>query len=598
MNAGFTSTSHFTSIRKTQMQTYYEADDQTYRKDSDGSEQIANFTARITRETTITDGINTVVMLTLSGKQDDASLPDITISTEKFIAMNWPLASWGVRCIIPPGGSNKEDMRHAIQSQSKPVSETIYQHTGWVTADNKPAYLHGGGAITAQGNTTAVKVDLPPDLNRFVLPKISEADKIPAIRALIETLHLAPPRITWPLLAATVAPPLEGIDFGMHITGRTGAKKSELASIYQSAYGAGMDARHLPCSWSSTANALEAQTYRTKDALVVIDDYVPIGGRMHALAMAQKADQVFRGLGNQQGRSRLTDASSLQRTMYPRGLVLSTGEDTPEGHSVRGRMLILELTPNDVDLPALSKSQSQRPLFSQAMAHWITYIARYKAKITETMSHDRPAFRDMYLGIGHARTPAIIAELLLATEAFLLFAQEAGAITALQRAAGMTQAKAAIVEAARKQDEYLTDVDPCQQWVNAIRNMLASQLVHVDAMKGGIPLQAESLGWTAEHVSGQITTYKSHGKLIGWADWDQDALYIDAGIGYEIVAAKAKTPLTKATMFKRLKEGGHLQKVNDAQQRNTVRVTCDNRPRTVLALSLALVLDTAEAPAA
>ena len=44
--------------------------------------------------------------------------------------------------------------------------------------------------------------------------------------------------------------------------------------------------------------------------------------------------------GNQAGRARLTDTSNLQQTFYPRGVIFSTGEDTPEGHSVRARMMI------------------------------------------------------------------------------------------------------------------------------------------------------------------------------------------------------------------------------------------------------------------
>jgi hypothetical protein len=35
--------------------------------------------------------------------------------------------------------------------------------------------------------------------------------------------------------------------------------------------------------------------------------------------------------------------SSLRSVYYPRGLILVTGEDVPKGHSLRARLVVLEL---------------------------------------------------------------------------------------------------------------------------------------------------------------------------------------------------------------------------------------------------------------
>ena len=44
-------------------------------------------------------------------------------------------------------------------------------------------------------------------------------------------------------------------------------------------------------------------------------------------------------------------------TYYPRGLIVSTGEDVPSGQSLRARMIVLELAPGDIDTAVLSRIQ-------------------------------------------------------------------------------------------------------------------------------------------------------------------------------------------------------------------------------------------------
>lgn len=578
---------------------YYEANGATYRKADDGDELIANFTAEITAETKYTDGANTTTMLTIIGTDSEGqSYPEITISADKFQSMQWPLSLWGSTAIIPPSGSAREHLRTHIQLKSKPERRVVYQHTGW-TMNGEPTYLHGGGGIKATGNDPNVRVEMPTDLRHFELQDAPSPEALKqAVLATLHILHVAPGPITWPLLAGCFAPCLGGIDFGMHLTGRTGTRKSELVSLFQSHYGSKMDARKLPCSWSSTGNALEAQTYRTKDALVVVDDFVPNGTRYQTMLLNKTADQLFRALGNQAGRARLTDSSQMQETMYPRGLVLSTGEDTPDGHSCRGRMLTLELTPQDVSLKELTKAQGLRRLYPQTTAGFLKWLApkignpdwsRYIEEKTNT-------YRDQLLGIGHARTPSIMGRLLTSLELFLNFAEDAGAIDVLQAGKGFEQGRKAIMDAGKRQEEFLASVDPCEQFIGAIRHLLSAYLAHVDGRNGGIPLKPELLGWTEERSAGQMPTYKSHGKLLGWIDWDEDLLLIDAGPGYELIAAKAKISFTKITMLKRLKEGGQLVKFNSNDQRNTIRVTCGGNIRTVLAFSAAEVLQTKEKP--
>ena len=69
--------------------------------------------------------------------------------------------------------------------------------------------------------------------------------------------------------------------------GATGVFKTELSALAVQHYGAGLDARHLPGSWRSTANATEALAFAAKDALLVVDDFAPAGDSYQVLVRGQ-----------------------------------------------------------------------------------------------------------------------------------------------------------------------------------------------------------------------------------------------------------------------------------------------------------------------
>src|SRR5205807_5268138 len=104
----------------------------------------------------------------------------------------------------------------------------------------------------------------------------------------------------------------------------------------------------LPANWSSTGNALEAQAFTAKDALLVVDDFAPQGSAADVQRYHREADRLLRGQGNGAGRQRMKADATLRPAKPPRGLVLSTGEDTPRGQSLRARMLVVEVSPGDL----------------------------------------------------------------------------------------------------------------------------------------------------------------------------------------------------------------------------------------------------------
>lgn len=579
--------------------TQYECDehDVTAKIAEDGTRTVmANFTAKIERETRYKDDHDTRTVLTITGRQEGEPLHEINIEAEKFPSLAWVVPSWGIRCVVYPGSTVKDDMRAAIALRSKPSKHTVYTHTGWGEHHGHCVYLHSGGALGPHGNDDSISVELPAELQNYDFT--ANGDIRHAIEWFLTFLNVCPPKIAWPMIAATLAPLHGPVDFAIHVTGRTGTYKSELASLMQSAYGNEMDARHLPGSWSSTANALEAQAYRAKNALFCIDDFIPSGTSWQVRAYQKTADQIIRGQGNQAGRARLTDVSNLQTTMYPRGMILSTGEDTPEGHSIRGRMLITEITPGDVDLGNLSACQTNREQFNIALRHYIMDVSKTVQTVQEFVSKTTREFRDHHLDIGHSRTPTAMGRSIASIAHFLEWAArhmkwDKNKLQTYQRAA-----YGALLEVAKEQSQYLQAVDPCEAFVESINHLLQAHIGHLRTKGGGIPATPEILGWTKEESTGDLPTYKSHGKCIGWVDWDRDELYVDITAAYNDIRKHANNQMTftRPTMLKRLKDAGLLLRTDDTRQRNTIRITAEQHPRNVLCMSLSQTLAMTEKP--
>lgn len=576
------------------MPSYEENDHGTWKLDDEGQRiQICNFTARIIRETRLIDGVNTETTLTIEGNLKDVKLPEVEVPANSFPGMNWVMQAWGVRAVIFPGSSLKDDLRTTIQLRSRPKVTTIYRNIGWQDIEGKRAYLHAGGAITAEGNDPTVTVRLPPELSKYNL-ETSEDPKA-AFYESLQLTDLGPKGVVWPLWAATMCPLYGPVDFATHLTGRSGTFKSEVISLFQSHYGKGMDARHLPGSWSSTANALECQAYYAANAPFVIDDFVPVGTSWQVRAYQTSADKIIRSQGNQSGRARLSDTANLQTAYYPRGIILSTGEDTPEGHSVRARMLIMEMSPGDVKPCNLSSCQKSRHLFPAMIKALIQDLCRHNHDITP----EAERIRNENIGTGHTRTPPMLGRLIAAADATLRWGMKKGWISESMYKDLSTEMQESILKAGAAQSTYLESTDPVEIFLAAFRQVLGANQAHVRKRNGGAPRNPSILGWTEESNHHDVPMYKSHGPCIAWIDWEENEVYIDVNSGYNVVRkiAGQELALSKQTLFKRMKDAGLLLRIDEGRQRNSVRITAEGHPRQVLVLNATEVMEMKEIPA-
>src|SRR5262249_22725913 len=159
-----------------------------------------------------------------------------------------------------------------------------------------------------------------------------------------------------------------------------------------------------------------------------------------------------------------------------RGLMLSTGEDVPRGHSLRARLLALEVCANDFGPPgrnpALSAMQrdAAEGRYALALAGFIRWLAPRLDAIRQGMNNQLAALRDALAAMPgtHARTPGIIANLALGLRMMLEYATEAGAITEPERARLWQEGWVALAEAGADQTAQAADAEPAGRFLRLL----------------------------------------------------------------------------------------------------------------------------------
>ena len=298
-------------------------------KEVDNPVPLTNFMARIVAEVERDDGAERVLYFEIEADLR-GRCSSFTVTASEFQGLHWVHRELGARAIIFPGFTKKDHARAAIQMLSDNIlRRTVFTHTGWRKVGNCQVYLHAAGAIGPSGTVPDVETDLSAaGLGGFQLPDPPAGDELrKATRATLGVIDLAPLTVSVPLFATIPRAPLGSTDLSVQLAGPTGAGKSELVALVQQHYGAAMDARHLPASWSSTGNALEVQAFAAKDAVLVVDDFAPGGTAQDRARLNREAARIFRAQGNLSGRARLRPDATLRPIKAPRGLILSTGED-------------------------------------------------------------------------------------------------------------------------------------------------------------------------------------------------------------------------------------------------------------------------------
>jgi hypothetical protein len=564
--------------------------------------ELADFIARIVADVAEDDGSGEVRRAYAVEAIVGGQARRITVPADRFDRMGWVAEQLGAGAVLAAGTALRDRARAAVQRLSTDREErTVYRHLGWRALPSGWAYLHAGGAIGGDGAVPGVETRPGGALDGYRLPDPpTGVDLAAAVRASLAVLAVAPDAVTVPLLAAAYRAAFGGVDFSLFLAGPTGAGKSELAALAQQHYGAALDARHLPESWASTANALAEAQFLAKDALLVIDDFAPAGGQYDQARLHQAADRVLRGAGNNAGRGRMNANAELRPSRPARCLVLATGEDVPRGQSARARALIVELDAGTLDWGRLTACQRDAASgrYAGALAGFLRWLALDYDRNQSALRARQDELRAGVAGVGpHRRTPDIAAKLAAGWHAFLDFAVEAGAVSEAEAAALRERGLAALTAAAAQQAGQQGASEPAGHFLDLLSSALSAGKAHVARPGGGEPPDARAWGWRAV-PDGAVTVegerwdlvWREQGPCVGWLDGDD--LYLDKQAAYAAAQQLGRDigdPLavTVQTLAKRLREQGNLASVDDARQTLTVRKTIAGRRREVLHLSTA-----------
>jgi hypothetical protein len=349
---------------------------------------------------------------------------------------------------------------------------------------------------------------------------------------------------------------------------------------------AGLDARHLPDSWASTGNSLEALAFAANDALFVVDDFAPSGSTGDVQRYHKEADRLLRAQGNRAGRGRARPDGSVRAAKPPRGTILSTGEDVPRGQSLRARLLVLELSPGQLDWDRLTAAQRDAAAgkYAAAMAGYLRWLAPRIAEIRATMPQRTAAVRERHRAEGqHARTVGITADLDFGLSCFLDFARDCGAISADEHDALGKRCGDAMRAAAAKQVQHNQDADPCDRFLRLLAAALSSGRAHLAGPDGGPPADPAAWGWRATEIvthGAPDTHWEPRGDLVGWVDGA--GVYLEREAAFAAAQAMGRgqgetLAITTTILWKRMDERGLLASRDAGRERLTIRKTLGGR---------------------
>lgn len=537
---------------------------------------LTNFTAKIIAEVTRDDGSGDPELEFELEAYAAGHKQRFIVKASKFAEMSWTLEKLGTRGLVYAGQGAKDHARAAILWLSEnPPRKHVHTHTGWLKTGDAWVYLHAAGAIAGDAEA---KVDVALDgalaSYEFPEPPTDAVGLKAAVRASLGLLELAPADVVYPAYCAIWRSILGRCDFAVHLVGRSGVFKSELAALLQQHFGAQLNARNLPGAWRSTDNALGELLFLAKDVLCTIDDFKPHGTQQDVQKWHAKADNIFRGQGNGAGKQRMRAEGGLRVTKPPRGMILSTGEQIPRGESCRARMMIVQVSPGDIDgnrLTGCQRTASEGAYAAAAAAfiRWLATDARIE-KVRQDMRQVIASLRDRAQSSElHKRTPEIIANLYVGLLYWLEFATAKGAITSHEQKRIQDDAWKALGQTAEQQLDHQAASEPATRYLELLMSAIASGKAHLAGIDGQCPGpdDAAACGWRLPYGNNWI----AQGARIGWIQ--EENIYLEPDAAYQAAQDAAgsagNAPVdSERELRKRLEEKGLLRVGNSDQRFN------------------------------
>jgi hypothetical protein len=563
--------------------------------------RLCNFTAEIEREVVKADGLTTARHFTVSGRMETGNpLPTIDVPASEFDRLDWLATEWGASPQIFVGSRYRDHVAAAIKERSDPELVQLCQHTGWAKFDDELLYLTASGGIGTEGLNEEARCELQGSLADFSLPApvdprtLGLADLLGAFRDVQKDgVGLV---LLGGVMRATLCHFMPAT-LSIYLQGTTGTFKSAFAGVLQGFWGIKFDGANLPANWSSTGNALEKTAFLAKDALLIVDDFVARGTRYEVAKTHANAERLLRAQGNQAGRSRMTSKAELRNAFHPRGIILATGEDIPNGHSLQARLVIVNVARGAIDTTVLSGLQklARDGALAKVMASFVRWLAMESKQNTllECIDMALEIDRENIGASGHARTQDNLANLLMGLRVFLDFADDAGEVSPQVTQGFMDVATDAACALAELQAAIDREASDAQRFVELIRAAVSSGKAHIERSDGGQPNNPRALGWREVDMGMKNgPRAEAMGTRIGWVDGEE--LCIDPTASLSVIKALASgldnhLGSSERAIAKSLREAGLLSRCDKG--RNTTKVSVLGARRSVYVFRMADIFD-------
>jgi hypothetical protein len=278
----------------------------------------------------------------------------------------------------------------------------------------------------------------------------------------------------------------------------------------------------------------------------------------------------------------------------PQALIISTGEDVPQGRSLIGRMIALHLKKDELFWPSITECQEQARdgHYAAVMAGYITWLASRLPERKKLMPATYEAFRNRFSRPAlHARTPGAVANLAIGWATFLDFAKELDALTETDHATLWAEVWDSLDMVAQAQQAYQDVADPVDRFFRLLEAALTSGRAHIATANGNHP-GTEALGWRIRQRDDGRTDWEPKGERMGFLDGDN--LFLQPQVAYAVaerLGRETNEPisLSPQTLWKRIHEAGLLKATDEKSESLKVRRVFDGHRQWFLYLDLSVI---------
>lgn len=399
-------------------------------------------------------------------------------------------------------------VRDAIRMTSPAsVPTVVHGAPGWIRGqDGQWMYVHGGGALGKDGPVDGVTVDLPPQLEQYVLPSPPETaeELCAAADHSVGMLAELPARIGAPLAGTTYRSAIGRMPSPLTCIGPPGSLKTSMAkaALHHFAPDLPYDISVLSLTErGATANAGAKLMHTVRDTLLLADDANPDRSLRQA---AERVASIVRMQYNGESRDRLNrDGDFASRPTPPRGSLIVSAEVGPSAASATQRTLLVPFAPGLISRDtwvSLWEPESRQGR-AATMASFIAWQASRREEILERVRTLTAEYSQAWVEAGHTeRTAEALAHMAVGWRLMLDHLADRGAFSAGECALLWERAWAGLHEAGRTQNDPDEPTDAAGKILGRLRTGLQGRYGHLTTQAGAAPDadEATRYGWSAD----------------------------------------------------------------------------------------------------